>query len=246
MSEIKNGLLIDNLITQNIIAFIEHQPLDLKDIQAIVIHQTETFNAKDTIKIWQTKPTGAHFLIDRGGDGTHTGVDGKIYQTARMNKRCHHVGFLQSRCLIENTCVIPKGAELSAEAKADALKPGKTAAQVKANAKIRNSAVNKIEQAKSYPNRFPNNEDSIGIELVAKFDYKTKLYPPPSQLQILAVSYLIEQIVANLPAISVEEDIYTHGGIARKEATEGTRAITVYSEIKTNAALYPEAIAPKK
>src|SRR5256885_15991297 len=39
--------------------------------------------------------TGAHFLIEK---------DGKIYQTASLEKICWHVGILQPRCVNESTC----------------------------------------------------------------------------------------------------------------------------------------------
>ena len=122
MPDIKNGLLIDSLITAKTIANIEHQMMKLGDIKAIVLHQTETKSAEDTIKVWQSRTYGAHFLVDRGGDQIHRGIDGKIYQTARLDRRCWHVGHILSKCLIDNKCVVPKGKTLSAEAQANAIR----------------------------------------------------------------------------------------------------------------------------
>lgn len=236
MSEIKDGLLIDPLITQNIVSNIEFGSFDIKNVQAIVLHQTETESAQKTIEVWQTRPYGTHFLIDRGGDETHTGEDGKIYQTAKLTRGTQHVGNVQSRCLLAKSCEIPKGAKLSLEAQAEAIKGGK----------LRSKAVNKIEFAKSYPNRFPTSSDSIGIEIVSKFDYQRKTYPAPSQKQIYAVSYLLEKLLAHLPAVSAAEDIYTHGTIGRKEASEGAQTVAVYTDMKSNAAIYVQQMLPKK
>lgn len=236
MSEIKNGILVDRLVTVKTIANIEHQTIKLEDFEAIVLHQTETRSAEDTIQVWQTRRYGAHFLIDRGGDTIHTGVDGKIYQTAKLNRRCWHVGHIQSKCLIENTCVIPNGKKISAEAQAETIK----------SAKQRATAVDKIEMPKPYGKRYPINSDSIGIEIVTKFNYEKDVYPAPSPLQILAVSYLLEQHIEAIPSLSVEEDIYTHGGIGRKKESEGTQTITVLTDIKVNSSAYLKQMMPKK
>lgn len=235
MSEIKDGLLIDSLITQNIIPNIEHGSFDIKKVQAVILHQTETVSAEKTIEVWKTRVYGTHFLVDRGGE-IHTGADGKIYQTAKLNRETWHVGNPQSRCLIAKTCEIPKGAKMSPEAQAEAIRGGK----------LKVKAVNKIEFSKAYPNRFPVNGDSIGIEIVTKFDYKKNVYPPPSSKQILVVSYLLEKLIEHIPAISLDEDIYTHGDIGRKQPSEGTQTISIYTDTKSNAATYVQQMLLKK
>lgn len=236
MPEIKNGLLIDSLITAKTIANIEHQVMKLSNIKAIVLHQTETRSAEDTMKVWQTRTYGAHFLVDRGGDKIHTGIDGKLYQTARLDRRCWHVGHILSKCLIDNKCVVPEGKKISAEAQANAIK----------SSKQRASAIDKIEMPKAYGERFPINSDSVGIEIVTKFDYEKNVYPMPSPTQILAVSYLLEQLIEVIPSLVLDEDIYTHGGIGRKEPSEGTRTITIKTDIKNNATTYLNQMMPKK
>lgn len=123
MPEIKNGLLIDGKITQKIIANIERPGLDFKKIKAIIIHQTDSYDASGTINWWKKSPYGAHFLIDRqggsfpesiesppmSGKGKHTGktrsytgIDGKIYQTAHLDKRCNHAGKLRDKKYPDN------------------------------------------------------------------------------------------------------------------------------------------------
>lgn len=117
MPEIKNGLLIDGRVTQNIIANIERPGLDFNKIRAIIIHQTDSSNASGTMTWWKTSPFGAHFIVDRGTGtfsvtknvgtkkkpvyqytgktASYNGSDGKIYQTAHLNKRCNHAGKLR-------------------------------------------------------------------------------------------------------------------------------------------------------
>ena len=236
MPEIKDGILIDSLISANVIPNIQHEVLKPENIKAIVLHQTETISAAKTIEVWQSRIYGAHFLIDRGGDKIHTGVDGKIYQTARLDRRCWHVGHILSKCLVENTCVVPKGKKTSAEAAAEATKGSKQKAR----------AVDKIEMPKNYGDRYPVNSDSIGIEIVTKFDYKNSVYPPPSSLQLLAVAYLLEKLIDAFPSLTLPKDIYEHGKIGRKQPSEGTQTITVLTDVKSDAASYLQMMMPKK
>lgn len=124
MPEIKNGLLIDGKVTQKIISNIERPGLDFKKIKAIIIHQTDSYNASGTMNWWKASPYGAHFLIDRkendkfreteefpqgSGKGRYTdkivsydGIDGKIYQTAHLDKRCNHAGKLRDKKYPDN------------------------------------------------------------------------------------------------------------------------------------------------
>ena len=125
MTEIKDGLLIDAKISSKIIPNIERPGLDFKKIRALIIHQTDSSNASGTIGWWQRSPlkAGAHFIVDRGlgtfketikiserpavykykgTDGNYTGIDGKLYQTAHVNKRCNHAGKLRNAAYPDN------------------------------------------------------------------------------------------------------------------------------------------------
>lgn len=167
MANLKDGVLIDPMVTQNIVPNIERNALDVNKINAIVVHQTDNWSAKQTFDGW-TGTIGAHFVIDRGDTDKYKGIDGKIYQTARLNRTCNHVGYIQSRCYLQKSCAIPKGGKTSAEAKALDYKKGWA------------DRAQAIETPKSYPDRFPYNGDSIGIEVVTKFDDAGKVYPAPS------------------------------------------------------------------
>lgn len=188
-----DGKLLDPRITQELRPKIEHTVL--KNIVGIIVHQTHSYKAIDTLDGYKTQSTGAHFLIDRGDGGKYTGDDGKIYQTARINKVCFHVGKLKSKCAAQQTCQVNvKGV----------------------------SAINLAELKKSYPERFPSNSNSIGIELVARGEGKKdeEIYPDPSNAQILSTIWLIEQLVEIIPNIGLA-DIYAHPEVSYKRPTEG-------------------------
>lgn len=99
MAEIKNGLLIDAQVTQKIISNIERGPLDIKKVTSIIVHQTYSPTAESTIQDWATRKTkkfAAHFLVDTSAETTikkkvFKGIDGKIYQTANLNKLTNHM-----------------------------------------------------------------------------------------------------------------------------------------------------------
>jgi N-acetyl-anhydromuramyl-L-alanine amidase AmpD len=79
---------------------------------------------------------GAHFLIDK---------DGTIYQTASLFRQTWHVGKLRARCLAEHRC---------------------SATEHQALRHFNPRTEHRMEMAKQVPERYPSNEDSIGIELV--------------------------------------------------------------------------------
>ena len=108
-------------------------------VQGIIVHQTDSSTASSSLNSYSNpKANGAHFLIDK---------DGTIYQTASVYKSTWHVGKLRSRCLAEMTC---EPAELKLAQKWDP------------------NGTHRREKVKNVPNRFPSNDDSIGIELVGK------------------------------------------------------------------------------
>src|SRR5256885_6354394 len=65
-------------------------------VPSIVLHRTDSSTAASVLNAYKSgQKTGAHFLIEK---------DGKIYQTASLEKICWHVGILQPRCVNESTC----------------------------------------------------------------------------------------------------------------------------------------------
>lgn len=135
-------------------------------------------------------------------DGAHFLIDkdGNIYQTASIFKKTHHVGKLRPRCVAEFRCSPPKW-----------------------NPK----ATHWDEMNKKPPDRYPSNEDSIGIELVgdalprAAPDSK-KVYESVTFEQGHALQWLIAELSMTLGIASTE--IFRHPVVSYKNATEASTA----------------------
>jgi N-acetyl-anhydromuramyl-L-alanine amidase AmpD len=155
------------------------------------------------------------------GNGAHFLIDkdGTIYQTASLLKKTWHVGKLKAKCFETHTC---------------------SAAEVKIGP-TKHSAIYRIEMRKSVPNRFPSNEDSIGIELVGRCILDPKLinegmsteqierlradkgvYETVTPAQNLALGRLISELQTVL-IIPVDE-VYPHPRVSAKNATEASTA----------------------
>jgi len=198
MSEInKNGMLVDKTVTLKRYTHIEHGAL--KSVHAIVVHQTDTTTAQQTFNSYTVGGNGAHFLIDKSG---------KIYQTASLQKRCYHVGrLIKSKCLTINK----KNCNSKEMSKIMALRWAK-----------RIIAIDKNERQKNYPDRYPVNSDSVGIEVVGKFINDTK-YEDLTAAQNVSLQWLISELYEhfNLNAANV----YRHPEVSYKMASEGSTAV---------------------
>ena len=119
---------------------------DLEQINGIIIHQTGGSTAASTLNSYAiANANGAHFLIAK---------DGKIYQTASVFKKTWHVGKLRSRCVAQGTCS-PVNAQRDTSAK-----------EIEHINGLGPTARNNYEKSKDYPDRYPMNADSLGIEIV--------------------------------------------------------------------------------
>lgn len=78
------------------------------------------------------------------------------------------------------------------------------------------------EAQKSVPDRYPSNSDSIGIELVAPFDAKTKTYATVTTAQNESLTWLVSTLQAalTLPAGRV----HTHPEVSYKQSSEAATA----------------------
>ena len=171
----------------------------LKRIDGSVVHQTDSSSAKSTLSQYQQQGTlGAHFLIDK---------DGTIYQTASLRYQTWHVGPLRARCMAELRCA---PSELTALKRFDP------------------RGEHRREMAKSVPQRYPSNEDSIGIELVGqalplsepKPDKRT--YESVTQLQNDSLAWLVRALSTTLRVPMTE--VFRHPQLSRKNATEAATA----------------------
>ncbi len=176
-------------------------------VNSIVIHRTAAPTASSTLNTWKTKKSGAHFLIDKNG---------KIYQTARLNKKCWHMGYVRPRCKFEKTCTKKDGIIIKNLLHGTGSWPDKY------------RRVLQHERKKSYPNRYPMNHDSIGIEIVGAYlggpGSDIGLFEKMTKLQSHSFLWLILELLQKYK-LSFGDDIYAHGEVARKKINEGSSAL---------------------
>lgn len=175
---------------------------DMPVVNGIVVHQTGGSTARSTFNSYRNSTIGAHFLIDK---------DGKVYQTASLYKRANHVGLLRSRCLERHACAPAELKRLQ-------------------SATLRKRST--MEYAKAFPERFPSNRDSIGIELVGEYHRNPDfgeirgadefLYVPVSDEQNAALRWLVGELRRTLKVAA--EEVYRHPDISYKTPTEAATA----------------------
>lgn len=168
-------------------------------VQGIIVHQTDSSTASSSLNSYRNpKANGAHFLIDK---------DGTIYQTASVTRKTYHVGKLRSRCLAEMTC---EPAELKLAQKWDP------------------NGTYRREKAKNVPNRFPSNDDSIGIEIVGKSFPPTdgesgeNVYESVTPEQNESLKWLVNEIRETLHVPLTE--VFRHPVVSYKNKTEAQSA----------------------
>jgi len=196
----KNGLVDATRITVKRFRTIERGDMD--KVNGIVVHQTYSKTADSTFNSYQNKDaTGAHFLIDK---------EGVIYQTASLYKMTWHVGLMQSKCYLSKKC---EETDL------------KTMTSLERTPRSYKK-ISDIEKEKSFPNRFPANTDSIGIEIVGmayKVDgHKEDVYEEVNDKQNSSLKWLVAELIETVSVSRAE--IYRHPEIARKNSTEASTA----------------------
>jgi len=194
------GKLIHRNVTDKVNNKIEKGKLS--SVHAIVVHQTGGATAESALQSYNQGKNGAHFLIDK---------DGSIYQTARIDQKCWHVGNIRSRCNEMKSCTTDDLKTINALL----FKKGESY-----SARIRNVSLHESE--KNYPDRYPTNEDSLGIEIVGAFDAKSDMYENVNKKQNDSLTWLIEALDAKLSLTT--DDVYAHGAIGYKQPSEGSTA----------------------
>lgn len=169
-------------------------------VRGVIVHQTGGSTAQSSLDSYKrVSASGAHFLIDK---------DGAIYQTASVKKQTWHVGKLKSRCMLEARCSV---------------------AEQKLNTKFNPSQENRREMRKSVPDRFPSNQDSIGIELVGEalprdelIPEEKKTYEQVTEAQNESLRWLVRELAAtlNLPLM----EVFRHPTVSRKNPSEASTA----------------------
>jgi hypothetical protein len=153
-TSIVNGKLVASRVIDKVTSKIEKGALT--KVSAIIIHQTGSDSAESSLSSYGSGVNGAHFLIDKNGT---------ILQTARINQKCWHVGNIKSRCGELKTC----SPEDLKEINSILFKKGESY-----EVRVRN--LSQHEAKKPYPDRYPTNDDALGIELVGRFDAKSASY----------------------------------------------------------------------
>lgn len=170
---------------------------DLDTVSAIVLHRTGGGSAGGALNSFKTG-IGTHFLVDK---------DGTILQTAGLGKMTYHVGKIRSRCQDTKTCTKDETAVLG-ELRKSNKKYGDYVA-----------ALHKHESAKAYPDRYPNNTDSVGIEVVGEYDDKAKTWGGPTATQKEVIKKLVDRLKTCCGLDN--DDIYEHDKISYKTSGEG-------------------------
>ncbi|MEE3622798.1 peptidoglycan recognition family protein [Nitrospirillum sp. BR 11752] len=164
-------------------------------IHGIIVHQTGSPSRDATFNSYRgASPNGAHFLIDKNGD---------VYQTASVTWKLWHVGKLRPRCLLQHSC---------------------PATEVKLITGWRVAQVHEIERQKAFPDRFPMNDDSIGIEIVSDniIEPKGTTFEPVTPEQNAALDWMIAGLKALLRFPAIE--IYRHPDVSFKNIHEAETA----------------------
>ena len=198
-AEIKDGKLVSGKVLDKRVAKIEHGIL--QQVHALVVQQSGAPTAESSFQSYKSGKAVAHFLIEK---------DGVIYQTARVDRKCWHVGNISSRCSILKTCSPDELATI----KAILFKKGEAY-----STRIKN--LSRHEADKSYPERYPSNEDALGIELVGNFS-EGRGYETVTDYQNLSLHWLVAFLEQQF-GIS-DTDVYRHPEVSYKQASEAATA----------------------
>lgn len=79
--------------------------------------------------------------------------------------------------------------------------------------------VSRLESARPYPDRYPTNRDSIGIEVVATYNARTKTWQEPTEAQTASIQRLVGTLQQNYGLN--DRDVYEHDRISFKTQGEG-------------------------
>jgi N-acetyl-anhydromuramyl-L-alanine amidase AmpD len=166
----------------------------LHRISGIIVHQTGGASGASSLSSYTLQnANGAHFLIDK---------DGTIYQAASLYRQTWHVGKLRARCLAEHRC---SSAEL------DALRHFSPTAE------------HRREMAKHVPQRYPSNEDSVGIEIVGAVVAGQGVYETVNAQQTASLHWLVAELTATFRIPMTE--IFRHPVVSRKNSSEAESAL---------------------
>ena len=215
----ENGFVINprvNIVEQKDMYSIESFE-DKTKVHAIVLHRTNGKTGDSALSTAKSKKQGGHFTIE-GGTGKKTsilsGKDGEIYQFGSLKKSVSHVGKIRPR------------PENPAPEKKKTWKGG--------------DSYHSTEVKKNYPERFPYNGDSIGIEVVGTCSTDPVVlkknggweaeWEPLTKEQVTNTAWVTNGLLYYF-SLDKEADIYVHEQIRSKTWDEGgvvLRAVKPY------------------
>ncbi|MDH5823548.1 N-acetylmuramoyl-L-alanine amidase [Luteimonas sp. RD2P54] len=170
---------------------------DMTGPVAIVLHRTEGASVEGAFSTARSG-FGTHFYVDK---------DGTVYQAASLHKRTSHIGRIRSRCYEAGDCPVDEMETIRGFGWAP-------------------KRVYDHEKVKSYPARYPLNEDSVGIETVSRCikncgpeDKGVPEWEPATAEQIESIANIIT-ILQSAYSIG-DADVYEHDLISYKTEGEG-------------------------
>lgn len=83
------------------------------------------------------------------------------------------------------------------------------------------NVIDSIERRKNYPDRFPVNSDSVGVELVGRH-LNSRDYEAVTQLQNMSLRWLIGELYTHFHL--GDEDVFRHPEVSYKNAGEAADA----------------------
>ncbi|MDA8444186.1 peptidoglycan recognition protein family protein [Paracidovorax valerianellae] len=170
---------------------------EMLQVNGIILHQTNSRSAFPTLLAYYWRDVGAHFLIAPGG---------MIYQTARIDRVCHHVGMIRSMCSTTHSC------------SPDYDKAVKSIMAGSGDRDEKRMAIHKLEMQKPPQLRYPSNMDSIGIEVCGAS--KNGVYEAPTAAQNNATTWLVDMLLTHLSLKRLQ--VYKHPNVSYKEPTEAS------------------------
>jgi hypothetical protein len=186
----------------------EHQPKDreLAHANHPGHHRSPDWRVYCSIHAFQlcaAKGTWCSLLIDK---------DGTIYQTASLLKQTRHVGPIRSRCYETHSCKPVDAAAIQAARKSKSARQGAL-------------AENRMEMKKAVPDRYPSNQDSIGIEIVGRAvgPKGKEVYEPVNAQQNASLKWLVKELVSTFGMSPAH--VYRHPQVSRKNVTEASTAV---------------------
>jgi N-acetyl-anhydromuramyl-L-alanine amidase AmpD len=165
----------------------------LHRISGIIVHQTGGASGASSLSSYTLQnANGAHFLIDK---------DGAIYQVASLHRQTWHVGKLRARCVAEHRC---------------------SATELNTLRHFNPTAEHRMEIAKQVPQRYPSNEDSVGIEIVGAVAGQG-VYETVNAEQNASLRWLVAELTSTFGIPMTE--IFRHPAVSRKNPSEAGSAL---------------------